>query len=68
MAGKDMNSAMLLDSGEFLVIYEHPIHAPTFPASSKICVEQRFATIYQERSADFQITLECLRAVICDKD
>jgi hypothetical protein len=63
-----MEAAMLLDPCKLLIMHEHPIDAAAFPSASKVSVKERFAPIYHERSADFQIPPGCLAAFICDID
>jgi len=64
MTGKDMNTPMLFDSRESLVVHEHAIDAATFPESTKIRIEQRFATIYLQRLTCFHIASEGLSTII----
>jgi len=45
MAGKDMQSAFLFNSGQLFVSNKHPIEILAIPASSKIGIKQRNSTI-----------------------
>ena len=58
MSREYMNSAMLFDSRQFLVIHEHAIDTLTFPTSTKVSVKQWLAFINYKRCTDFQITPE----------
>ncbi len=68
MSREYMNSSMLLDSSELLIIHEHAIDTLAFPTSTKVSVKQWLAFTNYKRCTDFQITPESLRAIVCDED
>jgi len=63
-----VNTAVLLDSGELLIVHEHAIDASAFPASSKVGVEEWLATIDYKRHTYLKIAPECLCTIIRDED
>jgi len=68
MTGKYMNTAMLFDPGQLLIMHEHAIDAVTLPSATKVSVTEGFASIYHEMSTHFQITPESLCAIVGEED
>jgi hypothetical protein len=66
MTGKDLNSTMLLDSCQLLILHEHAIDTTAFPSPTQVCIEQGLTSINLKARMDFQIMPENFRAIIRD--
>lgn len=63
-----MNSAMLFDSCQLLIVHEHAIDTAAFPSPTEVSIKQGLASINLKGRTDFQIPPESFRAIICDVD
>ena len=48
MTGKYMNTAMLFDPCQLLIMHEHAIDAATLPSATKVSVKEGVASIYHD--------------------